>query len=109
MMCSRCMAATSPGRWPVSRINFSAGSSFSHSSLTSSSDRTRSRSVVGLRSTSLHGLTVRISCLIAHEKIADAAASVWLATMGASIRIITARTSARVMAVALSLPQRGRR
>ena len=81
-MCPRCMAATSPGRWPVRRISFSAGSSLGHSRLTSASDRTRSRSLVGLLSTSLHGLTVRISCLTAHEKIADAEASTWLATIG---------------------------
>ena len=103
------MAATSPGLWPVNRISLSAGSSFSHSSLTSASDSTRSRSVVGLLSISLHGLTVRISCRIAHEKIADAEARTWLARIGASIRIITARTSARVMADAFSLPQRGNR
>ena len=98
------MAATSPGRWPVSRISRRPVSSRGHSSLTSASESTRSRLVVGLRSTPLHGLTVTISCLIAQEKIADAEASTWLATIGASILSIMCATSARVIACAFSLP-----
>jgi hypothetical protein len=43
--------------------------------------------------------------LIAHAKIADAEANIWLATIGASIRSITALTSARVMALAFNLLQ----
>jgi len=34
-MCSRCIALTSPPRWPVSRISLSAGSSFGQRNLTS--------------------------------------------------------------------------
>ena len=64
----------------------SAGSALGHSATSSASERTRSLSLVGFLSTSLHGLTATISCRIAQLKIADAAASVWLATIGASIR-----------------------
>ena len=70
----------------MSRSSFKAGSSLGHSSLSSASDKTRSRSEVGLRSTPLQGLTATISCLAAQVKIALAAARVWLATIGASIR-----------------------
>ena len=74
---------------------------------TSLSDSTRSRLLVALRSTSLHGLAARISSFTAQLKTAETAASVWLATIGASIRPIMARTSARAMLAACSLAQRG--
>ena len=64
------MAATSPGLWPVSRISFKAGSSLGHRTLISASDKIRSRSEVGFRSTPWHGLTATISCFTAQEKIA---------------------------------------
>ena len=80
-MCSRRMWATSPGRWPVSRIIFSAvpatrpaSSNAAQNCGTSVSDKTRSRLLVGLRSTSLQGLAAESSSFIAQEKIADAAA-----------------------------------
>jgi hypothetical protein len=106
------MWTTSPGRWPVSRIVFSAVddtkqvlSKAAQNFGISLSARTRSRSVVGLRSTPLHGLMpVNFSSLIAHEKIAEAAARVWLAAIGAP-RAIIALTSLRVIAAACSAPQ----
>jgi len=68
---------------------------------------TRSRLLVALRWTSLHGFAGRISSFNAQEKIADTAASVWFATIGASMPPIIAFTSARVIVAACSLPQRG--
>ena len=64
---------------------------------TSLSARTRSRLLVALRSTPRQGLAATISCFAAQEKIAEAAASTWLASTGASIRAIMVRTSARVI------------
>jgi hypothetical protein len=52
---------------------------------------------------------VRISCRTAHEKIALAAARVWLAAIGASILAIIALTSERVIAAAFVLLHFGRR
>ena len=69
----------------------------------------RSRLEVGLRSTPWHGLTATISCFTAQEKIAEAAARVWLATIGASIEAIISLTSERAIAVAFIFPQRGSR
>ena len=63
--------------------------------------------MVALRATSLQGLAGRISSLSAHEKIAETAASVWFATIGASMLRIIVLTSPRVMVAACSLPQRG--
>src|SRR5262249_40439132 len=63
---------------------------------TSLSDSTRSRSRVSLRSTPRHGLLASNSCFTAHEKMAEAAAKTWLARMGASMRPIMVRASARV-------------
>ena len=108
-ICSRCMAATSPGRWPVRRISFSAGSSFGHS---------RRDLGVGQDALAVRGRIAvdQLARIDGEDLLLDrpredrlAAARAWLATIGASIRIIMARTSARVMAVAFSLPQRGRR
>src|SRR5262249_22358943 len=76
---------------------------------TSASLSTRSRLTVALRSTPRAGLLVSNSCFVAHVKIADADASTWLATMGASILLITERTSALVMVLARSAPHAGNR
>jgi hypothetical protein len=75
----------------------------------SESDNTRSRLAVALRATSLHGFSESISSLIAQLKIALAAASTWLATVGLSTARIVALTSARLIEAASSLPHRGRR
>ena len=85
--CEPRMAATSPGLWPVRRISLSAGSS----SATASRPRIgeNALTIIGRISINrLHGLIATISCLTAQEKIADAEASTWLATIGASILII---------------------
>ena len=79
----------------VSRITLSAVPAINPASSnadqnrgTSLSESTRSRLSTSLRSTSLQGFSFSppISSLIAHEKIADAAASAWLATTGAETR-----------------------
>src|SRR5258708_18519880 len=84
-ICSVRMCMTSPGRWPVNKIIFKielrispASSNALQNNGTSLSDRTRSRSVVWLRSTPTQGLilTLANSFLSAHEKIAEAAARV---------------------------------
>jgi hypothetical protein len=71
------------------------------------SARTRSRLLVALRSTSLQGLPVTSSSFTAQEKIAETAASVWLATIGASMAAIIVLMSERVIVAACSFPQRG--
>jgi hypothetical protein len=79
------MCATSPGRCPVSKIIFNAAPSTSPTLSNAAqnfgnslSDKIRSRAVVSLRSTPKQGLilTPADSSLIAHEKIAEAAARV---------------------------------
>src|SRR5262249_2892528 len=70
------------------------------------SDKTRSLLLVALRSTLVQGLTLMISSRSAQEKIAEAAARVWLAVTGAVIERINALTSDRLIVLAGNLPQR---
>ena len=60
-----------------------------------------------MRSMPRQGLAAMISCLAAHEKTALTAARTWLASTGASMRLIIALTSARLMLAACSFAQRG--
>ena len=114
MMCSRRMWATSPGRWPVSRIIFRASGERPASSNAaqncgiSLSDRTRSRLLVALRSTRLQGLPATV--LFLHRPGEDRRRrrpeSGWRA-IGRLDGAIIAFMSARAIVEACSLPQRG--
>src|SRR5262249_16242591 len=113
-MCSRLIAATSPGLAPVNKTKRSADahrspteSSAGQSLLISSSASTRSRLAVGLRSTPMHGLTLTTSCETIHEKIADAADSAWFCRIGPLIADIICRTCDRLIDDGASLPHLG--
>src|SRR5262249_21846252 len=113
-MCSRLIAATSPGLAPVNKTKPSADahrspteSSAGQSLLISSSASTRSRLAAGLRSTPMHGLTLTTSCETIHEKIADAADSAWFCRIGPLIADIICRTCDRLIDDGASLPHLG--
>ena len=107
--CARCRWATSPGRWPVSRIIFSGALRWGQNAAISASLSTRSRLVVSFLSTPEHGFAAMISCRTAQLKIALAAARTWFARMGAAMAAMAALTSARLMLPMSSLAQRGSR
>jgi hypothetical protein len=114
LICSCRMWATSPGLCPLRRISRRAlpatrppSSKADQNCGISLSAKILSRLRVALRSTSLQGLPATNSSFTPHEKIAETAAKVWFATMGASMLAIIVLMSERVIVAACSLPQRG--